>query len=106
MNFPQSSSAATVSLRRRESTWLAIEPMANRNEKNPGNVPGQFYVDSTCIDCGMCPDNAPAFFRGDVELGMSVVFRQPTTDEEWKLASEALESCPTLSIGDDGDETR
>lgn len=78
--------------------------MANRNEKNPGNVPGPLYVDSTCIDCGMCPDNAPAFFRRDDELGMSVVFRQPVTKEEWKQAREGLEGCPTESIGDDGDQ--
>ena len=78
--------------------------MANRNEKNPGNVPGPFYVDSTCIDCGMCPANTPAFFRLNDDIGMSIVYRQPVTEEEWKLAHEALEACPTESIGDDGDK--
>ena len=78
--------------------------MANRNEKNPGNAPGPFYVDSTCIDCGMCPANAPEFFRRNDETGMSIVFHQPVTDEEWKAAREALEGCPTDSIGDDGEQ--
>ena len=78
--------------------------MANRNEKNPGNVPGPFYVDSTCIDCGMCPADAPAFFRRDDELGMSVVYRQPATSEETREAHEALEGCPTESIGNDGEK--
>jgi ferredoxin len=78
--------------------------MANRNEKNPGNVPGPFYVDNTCIDCDMCREIAPASFRRDDDFGMSVVFRQPETDEELAQAREALESCPTNTIGDDGDK--
>ena len=78
--------------------------MANRNDKNPGNVRGPFYVDNTCIDCGMCPTNAPAFFRRNAELGMSVVFKQPLTVAELAEARDALESCPTDSIGDDGAE--
>ena len=80
------------------------ELMANRNDKTPGNVPGPFYVDSTCIDCGMCPTNAPAFFRRADELGMSIVFRQPVTAAERAEAHDALEGCPTDSIGNDGGE--
>lgn len=76
--------------------------MANRNDKNPGNVPGPFYVDSSCIDCGMCPSDAPASFRRDDELGLSIVYRQPVTPDEILKAREALEGCPTESIGDDG----
>jgi ferredoxin len=76
--------------------------MPNRNEKNPGNIPGPFYVDSSCIDCGMCPADAPGIFRRDDALGMSVVFHQPATVAEWQAAREAVSSCPTESIGDDG----
>jgi hypothetical protein len=39
--------------------------MANRNDKNPGNVPGPFYVDTTCIDCDLCRETAPSTFRRD-----------------------------------------
>ena len=78
--------------------------MANRNEKIPGNVHGPFYVDSTCIDCDRCRETAPASFRRDDDVGMSIVFRQPVTPEEWRQAREALHSCPTDSIGDDGGE--
>ena len=78
--------------------------MANRNEKNPGSVPGPFYVDSTCIDCDLCRETAPASFRRDDELGLSIVFHQPVTPEEWRQAREALQSCPTETIGDDGGE--
>ena len=78
--------------------------MSNRNEKNPGSVPGPFYVDNTCIDCDMCREIAPATFRRDDNLGMSVVYLQPVTAEELAQAREALESCPTNTIGDDGNE--
>jgi len=78
--------------------------MANRNEKNPGNVPGPFYVDNTCIDCDMCREIAPASFRRDDDLGMSIVFRQPSSDQELTQAREALEKCPTNTIGDDGEK--
>jgi ferredoxin len=76
--------------------------MANKNDKTPGNVPGQFYVDSTCIDCDLCRNTAPAtFFRND-EIGSTVTGRQPTTPEEILLAQTAAEECPTDSIGTDG----
>jgi ferredoxin len=76
--------------------------MANRNEKTPGNVPGQFYVDSSCIDCDMCRDKAPATFVRNDEVGLTVVALQPSTDDEFVLAKAALEGCPTNSIGMDG----
>jgi ferredoxin len=103
MNFPQSHNRATVSSRRWKSIQSATETMANRNEKNPTNVPGPFYADHTCIDCDMCREIAPRSFRRDDDCGMSAVFHQPTTDEELAQAREAMESCPTNSIGDDGE---
>jgi len=77
--------------------------MPDRNEKNPGNVPGPFYVDSSCIDCGMCPADAPQFFRRDDEIQMTIVHRQPETPEERQQALESMEACPTDSIGCDGE---
>jgi ferredoxin len=79
--------------------------MPNRNEKNPGNVPGPFYVDSTCIDCDLCREIAPASFRRNDDIGLSIVFQQPTTPAERQAADEAVTSCPTESIGNDGDAT-
>jgi len=78
--------------------------MANRNEKNPGNVPGPFYVDTTCIDCDMCRELAPATFRRDDELGVSIAFHQPSSEAELAHAREAMETCPTSTIGDDGEK--
>jgi len=76
--------------------------MANKLEKNPGNVPGPWYVDSSCIDCGMCPDTAPAVFQLNRDIGLSIAFHQPETEEERKAALEAMDECPTDSIGNDG----
>ena len=77
--------------------------MANRNEKNPANVPGPFYIDSSCIDCDMCRENAPATFRRNDEIGLSIAYRQPVTPHEVALAIEAMTGCPTESIGNDGE---
>jgi ferredoxin len=77
--------------------------MPNPIEKNPGNAPGPFYVDSTCIDCDMCRELAPSSFRRNDEIGLSIVFHQPVSALEREQARHALTSCPTESIGDDGE---
>jgi ferredoxin len=76
--------------------------MAQKTDRLPQNVRGAFYVDSSCIDCDMCRTTAPGFFKRDDEIGFSVVHRQPSSPEELALAHEALEGCPTESIGNDG----
>jgi ferredoxin len=76
--------------------------MANKNDKNPGNAPGAFYVDSSCIDCDLCRETAPATFRRNDEVGQTIAYNQPTTDVEILLAKEAADECPTASIGIDG----
>jgi ferredoxin len=61
------------------------------------NAPGDFFVDSTCIDCDLCRQIAPEVFS---DLGeQSVVYRQPRTPEEEFDALKALVTCPTASIG-------
>jgi ferredoxin len=69
------------------------------------NAPGRFYVDSTCVDCDLCRSLAPATFRRDDATGYSFVHRQPVTPEETAAAEDAVRSCPTESIGDDGPAT-
>lgn len=76
--------------------------MADKNIKNPENVAGRFYVDSTCIDCDICRTNAPKFFRRQDDGGYSYVYRQPQTPEEIAEAEEARIGCPTDTIGNDG----
>jgi ferredoxin len=77
--------------------------MANLTDRKPEDILGRFYVDDSCTDCDLCRDLAPAFFRRDADTGQSIVYRQPATPEESTFAQEALDSCPTSSIGDDGE---
>lgn len=76
--------------------------MANILERLTVNATGRFYVDATCIDCDLCRGTAPEFFSRNDELGFSMVHRQPQTPQEIELAKEALNECPSGSIGDDG----
>jgi len=76
--------------------------MANLSDRLLFNVPGKFYVDDTCTDCGLCPDMAPSIFRRNDAEGQSHVWHQPETAEEAALAEEAMAACPTESIGADG----
>jgi glyoxylase-like metal-dependent hydrolase (beta-lactamase superfamily II)/ferredoxin len=71
--------------------------MANRALRLPENIPGDFFVDSTCIDCDACRQIAPATFSeaGDT----SIVHHQPDTEPETRRALMALVACPTASIG-------
>ncbi len=77
--------------------------MANKADKWDDNVPGRFYVDQQCIDCDLCRETAPDFFARNDEGGYSYVCRQPKTEEEITMCSEALEGCPVEAIGSDGD---
>src|SRR5437868_15466866 len=61
------------------------------------NVPGDFYVDSTCIDCDACRQIAPNVFAENGDA--SIVFHQPTDQAESRRALMALVACPTGSIG-------
>jgi glyoxylase-like metal-dependent hydrolase (beta-lactamase superfamily II)/ferredoxin len=62
------------------------------------NTAGDFFVDSTCIDCDACRQIAPAVFHDAGK--QSAVFHQPKTADELLAAQKALVSCPTASIGD------
>jgi len=61
------------------------------------NVAGDFFVDSSCIDCDTCRWLAPSTFDRSGE--QSRVWRQPGTAEERRAAELALIACPTASIG-------
>ncbi len=77
--------------------------MPQTSAKHPKNVSGKYYVDDSCIDCDMCRSIAPNHLqRDEVGDGHSYVYRQPATEEEIKICEEALQGCPTDSIGNDG----
>lgn len=71
--------------------------MADRKKQVAENVPGEFFVDSTCIDCDTCRQLAPATFAEASDY--SYVHRQPATEDDKRAALQALVACPTASIG-------
>ncbi len=76
--------------------------MANPNKRVAENVAGDFFVDSTCIDCDACRQIAPAVFGEAAET--SFVKAQPTSGPDRRQALRALLACPTGSIGCLGDD--
>jgi glyoxylase-like metal-dependent hydrolase (beta-lactamase superfamily II)/ferredoxin len=73
--------------------------MARIEARLAQNVPGDFFVDDTCIDCGTCRIIAPTHFRRNDDIGLTVVHRQPASPAETRRAAMALVACPTSSIG-------
>ena len=71
--------------------------MADPRKRLDANVPGEFYVDSSCIDCDLCRQIAPAVFRAEGDT--SIVHHQPAGEAEARRAEMALVTCPTASIG-------
>src|SRR5258708_2442921 len=71
--------------------------MANPAKRLEENVPGDFFVDDSCIDCDACRQIAPETFRDHGD--QSSVFHQPALDIETFKALQALVACPTGSIG-------
>lgn len=71
--------------------------MAAFAQRLAANVPGDFFVDSTCIDCGTCRQVAPASFAEGSDW--SFVHHQPAGEAEVHRARMALVACPVAAIG-------
>jgi glyoxylase-like metal-dependent hydrolase (beta-lactamase superfamily II)/ferredoxin len=71
--------------------------MANILKRVAEDAPGDFFVDSTCIDCDTCRQLAPAVFAEGADHAF--VHRQPAAPRERHDALCALVACPTGSIG-------
>lgn len=76
--------------------------MANPGERWEDNVPGQWFVDKSCILCSLCVDLAPNNFKESEAGDHDMVYKQPTTDEERAQCKEAMEQCPVEAIGNAG----
>lgn len=74
--------------------------MADPKKRLQTNIPGEFFVDSTCINCDTCRQIAPSVF-GEA-AGYSHVKQQPGEQSEIRSATRALLACPTGSIGTSG----
>ncbi len=77
--------------------------MAEFEQRVRENSPGKFYVEWTCIYCDLCVQTAPSVFRELREQGWAFVYHQPENEAERIAAMEAVDGCPTESIGCNGD---
>ena len=77
--------------------------MANKDNKNPSNIEGSWYVDKTCANCGKCVKKCSAVFycNGDETW----VYLQPNNDMDLALCNDALTECPEGAIGKDWEES-
>jgi len=77
--------------------------MAKLADRNPDSAPGDWFIDSTCIDCAAAREVAPGLIthRG----GKSVFARQPVNEEEERAAWRAVFVCPTASVGTESHRT-
>ncbi len=71
--------------------------MARLDKAHPDNVDGDWFADTRCIDCDVARHYAPSLIASDD--GLSVVVRQPQTDDEDLEMWRAALACPTQSIG-------
>lgn len=73
--------------------------MARVEDRLPHNVDGEFFVDTSCIDCDTCRALAPEVFGRAADYEQSFVQRQPRRADERLRAAMALVACPTRAIG-------
>ena len=72
--------------------------MADKTLAIKKNVAGSWYVDESCIGCGLCASTAANNFIMDDDK--AYVAKQPTASELADCQA-AQESCPVQAIGDD-----
>jgi glyoxylase-like metal-dependent hydrolase (beta-lactamase superfamily II) len=72
--------------------------------RNPESAPGDWYIDTACINCAAARHVAPGLIveRGD----KSVLARQPANAEEEMMAWRAMLVCPTASVRQEGKKPR
>jgi len=64
--------------------------------RNPASAPGDWFVDTACIDCRAAPAEAPGLI---VRHDDACIFaRQPATLDEEESAFRAMQVCPTASV--------
>lgn len=73
--------------------------MARLEDRHPAGAPGDWYVDTRCIDCDAARQVAPGLIARNPSDGVSVFTRQPHTPEEIDMAWRAVMVCPSRSVG-------
>ncbi len=72
--------------------------MANFKKVVSENIPGNQFVDSSCINCDACRKFAPQVFADSGKT--SYVKKNIEGEDEWLAFQRALLSCPVKAIGD------
>ena len=72
--------------------------MADPKARLRENVPGDFFVDDSCIDCDTCRQIEPSIFARSARH-QSYVAQRPRTEAARGRSMMALVACPTSSIG-------
>ena len=62
------------------------------------NVPGTYYVNRKCIDCGNCRRHAPNNFGRVSSEIHAYVKAQPSTPIEIEQCEKAIACCPVKAI--------
>ena len=86
----------------KKNLYKGVSKMADSENRLEENVEGSYYVDDSCIACGVCVNEAPDNFTMNDDGTHAYVFKQPENSEEEDACTSALESCPVDAIGDDG----
>ncbi len=76
--------------------------MTNLKDKYIENAQGEYYVDESCITCGLCVSTAPYNFTFTYGDKHAYVIKQPDDPSEETDCRKAMEGCPVDAIGNDG----
>jgi hypothetical protein len=79
--------------------------MADNSSKVPENVPGPWYVDSTCTPCRTCldVDGADSLIKWNDDETYVYFHEQPADAAQVAVAEEIMAVCPTAAVGSDGE---
>lgn len=77
--------------------------MADKTSIIPENVPGAWYVDTTCTPCRVCLDEAPQLLKYNDDETYVYFYKQPEGAEELAAAENAMAVCPQNAIGNDNE---
>ena len=72
--------------------------MERNTQPWPQNVPGLYYVNMKCIDCGNCRRHAPMNFGRVNSEVHAYVKSQPKTPVEIEQCEKAIACCPVKAI--------
>ncbi len=78
--------------------------MADLHLRFEKNVSGKYYIDTSCICCGICVYEAPGNISIDEKRESGYISKQPENGQEEKVILNAIRNCPVEAIGADGEK--